>query len=380
MDSTHLLTRISQRQATLAQQGLLRQRQFRTAVPGQPAKISQAQAELVNFASNDYLGLSFAPEVADALYQGAQQYGAGSTASPLVSGYSDAHYQLEQALATACNAEASLLFSSGFAANTALLKTLFAAQDLVLADKLIHASMIDGLRDAQVKLKRFPHNDVTAAARMFESAVPLALVTESVFSMDGDEAPLLTLQQLCAEHNCPLIVDDAHGFLLTDNVPIVPFARVVTFGKTLGCQGAAIIGSQQLIDFLVANSREYIYSTALSPACCTATLAALHIAQTGAPQQRLKQNIALFRQLAEAAGLTLMPSATAIQPLVVGDCERVLRIAQQLSCKGFLIGAIRPPTVPQGSARLRITLSASHTAEHIQQLVAAITEVLDVNA
>ncbi|KFZ38809.1 8-amino-7-oxononanoate synthase [Shewanella mangrovi] len=377
MSPTQLLQLIEQRQQILRQQGLLRQRQLRSPLLNQAAMICAGEQQLLNFASNDYLGLSFAEEVADALYAGAQQYGVGSTASPLVCGYSQAHYQLEQALCAATGDEAALLFSSGFAANTALLKSLFSEHDVVLADKLIHASMIDGLRDAKVKLKRFPHNDVTAAARLFESSLPLAVLTESVFSMDGDVAPLAELNSLCQQHNCPLIVDDAHGFLLTDTLNIKPFARLITFGKTLGCQGAAIVGSQTLIDFLVANSREYIYSTALSPACCVAAHIALQLAERGNLQQDLQHNIHLFRQLATAAGLPLLPSLTAIQPILIGESDRVLHVAKQLEQRGLLVGAIRPPTVPQGSGRLRITLSARHTAEQVEQLVAAIAEVFN---
>lgn len=374
--SHKLLKRIDARQQTLQAQGLLRQRRSLTTLDAVTLTSQQGQM-LLNFASNDYLGLSRAPEVIEALQQGAQQYGVGSTASPLVCGYSAAHQQLEQALCAATGAEAAILFSAGFSANSALIKTLFSADDTIVADKLVHASMIDGLRDAKVKLKRFVHNDMAAAARLLsKDDKPTALLTETVFSMDGDQAPLTELAALCQQYDCPLILDDAHGFLTCDTVQVQPFARLITFGKAIGCQGAAIVGSQQLIDFLVANCREYIYSTALSPACCVAATQALALAQQTDVIGVLNANIAQFRQFATAATLPLLASTTAIQPLLVGDSTKVMALAEQLKQRGILVGAIRPPTVPQGSSRLRITLSAAHSAAQIDTLVATLAEVL----
>lgn len=370
-----LSARIKARQHQLAQTGLLRQRRLLNAA-AEAAMVTADNGSLHNFASNDYLGLSHSSEVAAALYSGAQQYGVGSTASPLVCGYSAAHQQLEQALCAATGAEAAILFSSGFAANSALMKTLFSDSDTIVADKLIHASMIDGLRDAKVKLKRYQHNDLAAAERYLRQGDVTALLTETIFSMDGDSAPLAQLAALCQRYHCPLIVDDAHGFLLTDTLQIHPFARLITFGKTLGCQGAAIVGSQQLIDFLVANCREYIYSTALSPACCVAAQQALQLAKASHLVEQLQQHIALFRQLATQAGLPLLDSASAIQPILIGQTERVMQIAQQLRERGFLVGAIRPPTVPQGSSRLRVTLSAAHRPAQISALITALSEAI----
>ncbi|MCH1924796.1 8-amino-7-oxononanoate synthase [Shewanella sp. C32] len=374
MGELPLLARITARQQQLHDSGLLRQRRLMDAATA--ATVTADNANLHNFASNDYLGLSRAPQVAAALFAGAQQYGVGSTASPLVCGYSSAHQQLEHALCAATGAEAALLFSSGFSANSALIKTLFNGDDTVVADKLVHASMIDGLRDAKVKLKRYQHNDLAAAERLLSQGKVTALLTETIFSMDGDCAPLHELAALCQQYDCPLIVDDAHGFLLADTLQVVPFARLITFGKTLGCQGAAIVGSQQLIDFLVANCREYIYSTALSPACCVAAQQALQLATEPPLVAQLQQNIALFRQLAQQAKLPLLASASAIQPLLICASEQVMQVAQQLRERGFLVGAIRPPTVPQGSSRLRITLSAAHSTTQISALIAALVEVL----
>ena len=365
------------RQQTLQAQGLLRQRRSLSTLAAATLTTEQGDS-LLNFASNDYLGLSRAPEVIAALQQGAAQYGVGSTASPLVCGYSAAHHQLERALCDVTGAEAAILFSSGFSANTALIKTLFNADDIIVADKLVHASMIDGLRDANVTLKRFIHNDVNAAERLLsKTATPTALLTETVFSMDGDQAPLAELAALCQQYHCTLILDDAHGFLTSDTLNVQPLARLITFGKALGCQGAAIVGSQQLIDFLVANCREYIYSNALSPACCVAASKALELAQQSDAIATLNANITKFRQLATAANLALLDSTTAIQPLLVGGSANVMDIAQQLQQRGILVGAIRPPTVPQGSSRLRITLSAAHSTAQLETLVTALAEVFD---
>ncbi|MFQ6371406.1 aminotransferase class I/II-fold pyridoxal phosphate-dependent enzyme [Shewanella sp. YIC-542] len=379
-----MLQRIAIRQQQQQAAGLLRRRVLtEQRLPGQdaqnimPRTVQRQGRILVDFAGNDYLGLSFHPQVIAAQQQALQRYGCGSTASPLVSGYSEAHALLEQQLCRLSGHEAALLLPSGFAGNSALLKTLFSAADTVIADKLIHASMIDALKDHQVKLRRFPHNNLDAAAKLLARFPGSALVTESVFSMDGDSAPLTALAALCQQFDSPLIIDDAHGFLLSDSLTVQPFARLVTFGKALGGQGAAILGARALIDFLAANAREYIYSTALAPASCAGVTQALQLAASGHLQQRLKQNIELFRQECQRLGIRLMPSATAIQPLLLGSSERVMQVAGELLQQGFLVGAIRPPTVPQGQGRLRITLSASHQPTQLQALATAIRECCD---
>ncbi|WP_445776875.1 aminotransferase class I/II-fold pyridoxal phosphate-dependent enzyme [Shewanella sp.] len=371
-DNHPLAQRIKATLEQLHTTGLLRQRRVNGLVS--PSKV-------IDFSHNDYLGLSQEPALAQALFQGAQAYGVGSRASPLVSGYSIAHQQLEQRLCELTGHEACMLFSSGFSANSALMKTLFNATDTVIADKLVHASVIDGLKDSQCKISRFLHNDLTSAARIIERHPGCAVVTESVFSMDGDTAPITELARLCREHQCWLIVDDAHGFgvlpngfVNADKVDI----QVVTFGKALGCQGAAILASQDVIDFLVATTREYIYSTALSPANAHLALAAINW-QHSHPQllTQLLANIALFRQVATQHQLTLTESKTAIQPIMIGDNQRVMVIAKQLTQQGFLVGAIRSPTVPKGQARLRITLNAQHQADDIRALVAAVASLIN---
>ncbi len=376
--------KIFARQQALTEQGLLRQRRALSTALIDNALEPQFDFEgqtYLNFSSNDYLGLSRAPALIEALHRGAKQYGVGSGASPLVTGYSEAHLALETKLCQMTGFEAALLFSSGFSANSTLCKTLFDKHDVVLADKLVHASIIDGLRDSGADFKRFLHNEVASAERLLANNNVSALITESVFSMDGDMAPLKALSALCRAQHAWLIVDDAHGFAVMDEqvaaTAEVADVQIVTFGKALGCQGAAILGSRQLIEFLVSNAREYIYSTALSPANAALALAALEYCQTHPELKlQLRRNISLFKQLCFDAAIPLLGSNTAIQPLIIGDAEQTLRVAQQLQAQGIWVGAIRPPTVPVGSARLRITLTAAHSEQAIRRCVAAIALVL----
>ena len=384
-----LEAKIAARQQALFEQGLLRQRNalctdsLCTESIGDlsPRFLFEGRSYL-NFSSNDYLGLSRSPELIEALHSAAQQYGVGGGASPLVTGYSEAHFALEQRLCELTGHQGALLFSSGFSANTALMKTLFDKQDVVIADKLVHASIIDGLRDSGAELKRFLHNSLESAERLLSRHSASALITESVFSMDGDSAPIAALSALCRQHQAWLIVDDAHGFGVLEgfdhgNAAERIDVQVVTFGKALGCQGAAILGSKTLIDFLVSNAREYIYSTALSPANAALALAATEHCRTHPElRHKLVENIKLFKELCHSANVPLLGSDTAIQPLIIGDSLQTLRVADALKAAGIWVGAIRPPTVPVGSARLRITLSASHSAGDIAHCVNVLAQVL----
>ena len=337
----------------------------------------------VDFSHNDYLGLASSVELAQALYQGALTYGVGSKASPLVSGYGAAHQLLEQKLCDITGHQACMLFCSGFSANSALMKTLFTSTDVVIADKLVHASIIDGIVDSGAKLVRYLHNDIDSAAHLLAKHPNNVLITESVFSMDGDSAPIKALSALCQQHNSWLIVDDAHGFGVVDLHGCAAITakqadiQVVTFGKALGCQGAAILASQDIIDFLVANARHYIYSTALSPANAYLAFSAIEFIEKSPhlPSQ-LNGNIALFRRLSTEAGIKLTASQTAIQPIIIGDNSLTMAVAESLALKGFKVGAIRSPTVPAGRARLRITLNAQHSPAQITQLVAQLALLL----
>ncbi|WP_372871353.1 aminotransferase class I/II-fold pyridoxal phosphate-dependent enzyme [Shewanella sp.] len=330
---------------------------------------------LCDFASNDYLGLARDLRLAAALNDGARRYGVGSGASPLVSGYHQAHQQLEQTLCHASGHEAALLFCSGFAANLALCHALFTPEDTLIADKLIHASMIDGVLGSGARLRRYPHCDVSAAEKLLAQYPGTALLTESIFSMDGDLAPLTELSALCEARQSLLIVDDAHGFGVIGEAAmgasrlsgVRPALQIITFGKAMGCQGAAILGSRELIETLVARARHYIYSTALSPALAHVATEAIAIIASGNMHTKLHSNIDLFKRLSDDAGLALLPSSSPIQLLPVGSNALCLELGQRLREAGFLVGAIRPPTVP--GPRLRITLSASHTEDQIGALV-----------
>ncbi|WP_025819849.1 aminotransferase class I/II-fold pyridoxal phosphate-dependent enzyme [Shewanella marina] len=380
---TALVTRIANKQQWLREQGLLRERKV-THIQQGSNQVQQLQQTLLNFSGNDYLGLSQHPEVIKAYIKGVQQYGTGSGASPLVTGYSPAHQILEQQLLDLTGFEAGLLFCSGFSANHALMTTLFETDDHLLADKLIHASLIDGVLASGAKLSRYKHNDIEHAKLLCVKQAPSAIITESVFSMDGDIAPLAELSALAKAQQALFIVDDAHGMGVIGsqgfgasqlaNVDIL----VVTFGKALGGQGAAILASQAVIDFLVANARHYIYSTALAPAAAIGVAKSLELLQREQiSPQLLRRNIDYFKQQAQARGLVLINSKTAIQPLVIGDNERLLRVDSALKSQGLLVGAIRPPTVPQGSARLRITLTAKHELAEIAYLLDALKEILN---
>ncbi|WP_420833156.1 aminotransferase class I/II-fold pyridoxal phosphate-dependent enzyme [Shewanella gaetbuli] len=352
-------------------QGLLRQRDVCHRAEN---------SSLIDFSHNDYLGLANSIELTQALFDGATTYGVGSKASPLVSGYSAAHVDLEQQLCRLTGHQAAMLFCSGYSANSALMSTLFTQADTVIADKLVHASIIDGIQHSGAKLVRFLHNDLSSAERLLAKHPNSVLVTESVFSMDGDKAPLAELSLLCKQHNALMIVDDAHGFATSRDFEAtsrVADVQVVTFGKALGCQGAAVLAKQSVINYLVANARHYIYSTALSPANAYVAHSAIKLVQQQ-PERitRLHDNIHLFKELAQQSQLPLIASLSAIQPVIVGGNEQTLSLANMLAKLGFKVGAIRSPTVPKGSERLRITLSASHQPQQIHQLVSALKKLM----
>ncbi|WP_076536095.1 8-amino-7-oxononanoate synthase [Shewanella sp. UCD-KL21] len=383
--------RISHRLQQLQIDGLLRQRKLAELDKASANNLAPTIPNIIDFSHNDYLGLANDPEMIAAIHAGAIKYGVGSKASPLVSGYSDAHLKLEQRLCDITGHEAGLLFCSGFSANQALIKTLFEAGDVIIADKLIHASVIDGVKDSGATLKRYKHNDLAHAEQLLNRFPNSALFTESVFSMDGDRAPLAALSNLCKQHNSWLVVDDAHGFgidychlddksansnsLNVSGSVVTPQCdiQVITFGKALGCQGACVLASQQIIDYMVAQSRHYIYSTALSPASAHLALTAVNLAQSNSDKKStLLANISLFRSLCDAKNIALTESTTAIQPVIIGDSESTIAIAKALAQQGLLVGAIRPPTVPKGQARLRVTINATHNAMQITQLVDAL--------
>lgn len=338
---------------------------------------------LLNFCSNDYLGLANHPQLREAFVAAAARFGVGSGASHLVCGHGEAHHQLELALAAFTGRPRALLFSTGYMANLGTISALLSRKDALLQDKLNHASLIDAGQLSGADLLRFKHNDLThLQARLTESSATRKLIAvDGVFSMDGDLAPLSALAALAKAHDAWLMVDDAHGFgvlgqcgagtaehcgLHGSEVPIL----MGTLGKALGCFGAFVAGSEALIEALIQFARPYIYTTALPPAVAAASLAALRIVQQE-PERRahLHSLVAHFRALASAAELPIGASTTPIQPLLVGDDARALELSQWLLGQGIWVSAIRPPTVPKGTARLRITLSAAHSLSDVERLV-----------
>ncbi len=338
---------------------------------------------MLNFCANDYLGLAGRHQ---ALQSAAATWGLGSGASHLVCGHSVAHQQLEEALARHTGYEKALLFSTGYMANMGTIAALVKRGDEIFQDRLNHASLLDGGILSRARMTRYHHNNTQQLAELLQNPAHghRLIVSDGVFSMDGDTADLARLSALATEHDALLMIDDAHGFgvlgeqhnnqgqgiraaagLSARQLPVY----IGTLGKALGGFGAFVAGSADLIDYLVQFARPYIYTTALPPAVAEAMLDNLHLLSNGQLQQQLTNNIHVFRQLASAAQLPLTDSVTPIQPLIIGDNQATLRCSQALADAGLWVGAIRPPTVANGSARLRITLSAAHSEDDIRQLV-----------
>ena len=363
-------------------------RQRRLLESSQQAHIQCDGRALRNFCSNDYLGLAQHPALVAASQQAAQQYGVGSGASHLVIGHSRLHHELEERLADWVGRPRALLFSTGFMANLGVISALVERGDTVLQDKLNHASLLDGAQLSRGQLQRYHHNDVASLRqRLTQSTGRTLVATDSVFSMDGDVAPLAEIARACREHDAWLMVDDAHGLgvlgggrgclaeaeLSLEDAPIY----MGTLGKALGSYGAFVAGSDDLIEVLIQSARSYIYTTAMPPMVAAATLASLALLEQEAWRiDKLHALIARFTQQAEQAGLPMLASTTAIQPLLLHSSERAMAVSEQLLQQGFLVGAIRPPTVPVNSARLRITLSADHSERDIDDLVEALSEAI----
>ncbi|WEA04665.1 8-amino-7-oxononanoate synthase [Pantoea dispersa] len=336
-----------------------------------------------HFSSNDYLGLSQHPAVMAAWQQGVREAGVGAGASGHVTGYSRHHAQLEQQLASWLGYPRALLFISGFAANQAVIHLLAQKSDRIIADKLAHASLLDAASHSPATLRRFAHNQPASLAKLLATRAEggTLVVTEGVFSMDGDSAPLAELAAETRRAGGWLLVDDAHGIGVTGEQgrgscwqqQVKPELLVVTFGKGFGVSGAALLCDDATADYVEQFSRHLIYSTAMPPAQCCALLAALaQIQQGDALRARLQQNIARFRAGAAQLPWQLMASDSAIQPLIVGENHAALALAQRLAQAGCWVSAIRPPTVPPGTARLRITLTAAHHPEDIDALLEAL--------
>lgn len=364
--------------------GLYRRRRLLDSAQG--TRLVVDGQELLNFCSNDYLGLAADPRLAAALQQAAGRWGVGSGASHLVCGHTREHHALEEELAAFTGRERVLLFSTGYMANTGVIQALLGKGDAVFEDDLNHASLIDGGRLARADYIRYGHADATDLAHKLEqSTAPRKLVvTDGVFSMDGDIAPLRELATVARDHDAWLMVDDAHGFgvlgaqgggvaeacgLGQDELPVL----VGTLGKAFGTFGAFVAGSESLIEYLINSARSYIFTTALPPAVAAATRESLRLIRTeGARRDILRQHIAHFRHEAAGLGLDLMASETPIQPILLGSNERALAWSAALQQRGLLVGAIRPPTVPAGTARLRVTFTAGHVRADVDRLLEAL--------
>ncbi|MDP3873934.1 MAG: 8-amino-7-oxononanoate synthase [Methyloversatilis sp.] len=372
------------RLAALARDDLTRTRVVLDAPCGPEAVVDGQR--LIAFAGNDYLGLANHPEVVEALREGASRWGAGAGASHLVSGHQRPHEALEQALAAFTGLARALFFSTGYMANLALLPALAGRGDTLIADRLNHASLVDAALLSRATVRRYPHGDLAAVARMLDAAQGRkVVVTDGVFSMDGDIAPLAELLALCERHDALLVVDDAHGFgvlgeqgrgvLSHCGLASPRLVYIGTLGKAAGVAGAFVAGHADLIEWLMQTGRSYRYTTAAPPALACALLASLGLigeaddrrATLAAHRERLQRGLT-------GARWTLMPSHTAIQPLHVGTNAAVLALAGQLRARGLWVPAIRPPTVPSGTARLRISLSAAHTTGHLDALCHALIE------
>lgn len=344
--------------------------------------LAQGERRWLNFSSNDYLGLSQHPQLIAAWQEGAARYGVGSGGSGHVTGYSEAHEQFEQQLADWLGYPRALLFISGFAANQAVIAALMTDADRIVADRLSHASLLEAASHSPAQLRRFVHNDTAHLTQLLARPVSgqQLAVTEGVFSMDGDGAPLAAIADAARGAGAYLLVDDAHGIGVSGEEgrgscwqqEIKPDLLVVTFGKAFGVSGAAVLCSDALADYLLQYARHLIYSTSMPPAQAVALSRALALIcgdEGEARRRALRQHIARFRDGASQLGLKLTGSESAIQPLIVGDNGRALALAEQLRARGCWLTAIRPPTVPAGTARLRITLTAAHEAQDIDRLL-----------
>lgn len=368
-------------------------RRRRTISRMQGTQIEADGKSLLNFCSNDYLGLARDARVVDSFRSALDRYGAGSGSAHLVTGHSSAHHALEEELADFTGRPRALLFSSGYLANLGTITSLANAGDTVLQDRLNHASLIDGGRLSGARLRRYHHLDTASlAVRLDESQGAKLVVSDGVFSMDGDVAPLPDLAQLCAGSGAWLMVDDAHGMgvlgkngagtlehfgLGIDDVPVL----MGTLGKAFGTAGAFVAGSEELIESLIQNARSYIYTTALPAAIAEATREALRIIRAeNWRRERLQELIGKFRQEASGMGLGLQYSATPIQPLIAGSTALAVRWSRQLEQQGILVAAIRPPTVPSGTARLRITFSTDHSDAQLERLLQALSQLDDGEA
>jgi 8-amino-7-oxononanoate synthase len=372
--------------AGLEAQGLRRRR--RVLETPQGPRVRVAGREYIAFCSNDYLGLAAHPALAAAASEGAQRYGVGAGASHLLLGHASAHEALERALARFVGLPAALLFSTGYMANIGVVTALAGRGDEIFADRLNHASLVDAALLSRARLRRYAHGDMHALERLLRTtpARRRLIVSDAVFSMDGDLAPAAELIALAERYEAWLVLDDAHGFgvLGPGGRGVLEHAQVVspriaymaTLGKAAGVFGAFVAGAAELIETLVQRARTYVYTTAAPPLLAHTLLTSLALIEDGGRRRaHLQALIRSFRNEMATSRWRLLPSATPIQPLLVGESQDAVALSDALAARGFLVPAIRPPTVPHGTARLRISLTAQHEAREVEGLAAALCEL-----
>lgn len=358
----------SKKISDLEKNHLLRSRRVVKSAQGTRMQIDNQ--DIINFCSNDYLSLANHPKIKEALITGVEKYGVGSGASHLVSGHSKSHKILEEALSEFTGQENALLFSSGYSANLGVFSALRDEIKWVIQDKLNHASLIDGSAIIGLPIQRYLHKNLESLnSKLKKQTGPGLVVTDNVFSMDGDQADISGINKVLDKTDTILMQDDAHGFGIFN--PLIPKNSIymATLGKAAGVMGAFVAGNNDFIEFLIQKSRPYTYTTAIPPSLCQAILMSLEIIKNGEQKEKLLNNIEFFKTVSNQLGLNFEDSNSAIQPLIVGSSLRALEISNSLFDSGFFVSAIRPPTVPPNTARLRFTLSANHQSNEIELLL-----------
>jgi len=367
-----------------------RYRRQRTRLGEQGVNVVVDGQKRLSFCSNDYLGLASHPALKKAFINAVEQEGVGAGAAHLLTGHSQYHQALEEALSEFTGQQRALLFSSGYQANMGVIDGLMTRDDVVIQDKLNHASLLDGSRLSEADLLRYPHANMSLLHKRLQNistAKHKLIVSDGVFSMDGDLAPLPEIMAQAKQHEAAVLLDDAHGLgvlgehgrgsvehwsIAQDELPIV----MGTFGKAFGTAGAFVAADEEVIETLIQQARSYVYTTAQPAAIAAATLASLKLVEEeNWRREKLQSLIAQFRTGASELGLNLMASLTPIQPVLIGDDKQAIKMGKALEDKGILVGVIRPPTVPEGSARLRITFSANHSEQNVTKLLDALEEI-----
>lgn len=369
----------------LKKQGLYRKLKVIKSTTGR--KVNILQKEFINFASNDYLGLTQHPKVKEAAKRAIEKYGTGSTASRLLAGSFDIHQQLEKKIAEFKGTQSALVFSSGYAANLGIISSILNKDDVIIIDKLNHASIIDGCRLSKAKLQVYPHNDMFTLERILIKSKHYRkrlIITETIFSMDGDLALLPEIVNLAKKHNALIMIDEAHatGVLGKNGRGAVEYfglgctdidIQMGTFSKALGSMGGFVSGDKCLIEYLKNKARSFIYSTSLAPAVIAASLSAIEVIQTEPSlREKLLENTTYLRAKLNELGYDTMKSQTQIIPILVGDSKQTVKISGSLYEKGLFIPGIRPPTVPKNKARLRINLMAIHSKQDLDLVIEAL--------